>query len=106
MSFGLPILCFVFAFFVNDTSGCPPPSVLHPKSFSLDRLKYDVGWQGFSSLINLQAFAATVGYYLLSLTLNVVLPATESEGIQLRSGGRLKYRFNGRSISGVSCYNC
>lgn len=95
ISFGLPILCFVFAFFVNDTSGCPPPSLLQPKTFSLDKLKDDVGWQGFSSLINAQAFAATIGYYLFSLTLNAVLPATKVDGIELRSGGRLTYRFNG-----------
>ncbi|KKY28253.1 putative deltasterol reductase [Diplodia seriata] len=94
VSFGLPILCFVFAFFVNETSGCPPPSLLQPKTFSLDRLKLEVGWQGFSSLVNIPAFAATVGYYFFSLFLNAVLPATEVEGVQLRSGGRLKYRFN------------
>ncbi|KAL1633664.1 erg24, C-14 sterol reductase [Neofusicoccum ribis] len=85
ISFGLPILCFVFAFFVNDTSGCPPPSLLQPKTFSLDKLKDDVGWQGFSSLINAKAFAATIGYYLFSLTLNAVLPATKVDGIELRS---------------------
>lgn len=97
VSFGLPILVYVFAFFINETSGCPPPSVLQPKTFSLDKLKYEVGWQGFSSLTNLPAFGATVGYYVWSLFLNRVLPATEVEGIQLRSGGRLKYRFNGKS---------
>lgn len=70
---------------------------MHPKAFTLDKLKDEVGWQGFSSLINLQALAATTGYYFFSLFLNAVLPASEVEGVQLRSGGRLKYRFNGRS---------
>lgn len=35
-----------------------------------------------------------VGYIGLSLVLYRVLPATETEGTELRSGGRLKYRFN------------
>lgn len=97
VSFGLPILVYVFAFFINEVSGCPPPSVLQPKTFSLEKLKYEVGWQGFSGLINLPAFGATVAYYVWSLFLNRVLPATVVEGVQLRSGGRLKYRFNGKS---------
>ncbi|EKG17327.1 Ergosterol biosynthesis ERG4/ERG24 [Macrophomina phaseolina MS6] len=102
VSFGLPILVYVFAFFINEVSGCPPPSVLQPKTFSLEKLKYEVGWQGFSGLINLPAFGATVAYYVWSLFLNRVLPATVVEGVQLRSGGRLKYRFNAFSSALVT----
>jgi protein-S-isoprenylcysteine O-methyltransferase Ste14 len=37
-----------------------------------------------------------LAYYLLSLILYRVLPATEVEGTVLSSGGRLKYRFNSK----------
>jgi Delta14-sterol reductase len=70
--------------------------VLHPSSLNLEKLKQDIGWRGFESLFNWQAFAANLGWYLLSLTLYAVLPATEGEGTELRSGGRLKYKFNGK----------
>ncbi|KAF2091538.1 sterol C-14 reductase-like protein [Saccharata proteae CBS 121410] len=102
VSFGLPILCYIFAFVCNDVSGCPAPSTLHPSTLTLDQLKKDVGWQGWSSLINLNSVLATLGYYLFSLLLNVVLPAEEVEGVQLRSGGRLKYRFNAFSSAIVT----
>lgn len=78
----------------NDVSGCPAPSLLHPTTLNLDKLKQETGWPGFSGLINTQAVVATLGYYFLSLVLNFVLPAQEVEGTELRGGGRLKYRFN------------
>jgi delta14-sterol reductase len=79
----------------NDISGCPAPSLLHPYSFSLDQLKKEVGWTGFSGLLNTQAFLGTLAYYFLSLALYRFLPGEEHEGVELSSGGRLKYRFNG-----------
>jgi protein-S-isoprenylcysteine O-methyltransferase Ste14 len=78
----------------NDVSGCPAPSLLHPTSFSLEQLKKDVQWPGISGLLNTKAFFGTLGYYLLSLALHAFLPADTPEGTELRSGGRLKYRFN------------
>lgn len=94
ISFGLPIGCYAFAFLCNDTTGCPAPSLLHPSSLTLEKLKQDVGWPGVSGLINTKTVIATLGYYALSLVLNAVLPAQEIEGVELRSGGKLKYRFN------------
>lgn len=94
ISFGLPVLVYVFTFLCNDISGCPAPSLLHPYSLDLEQLKKEVGWTGFSGLLNTQAFLGTLGYYLLSLTLYAFLPADEPEGVELRSGGRLKYRLN------------
>jgi Delta14-sterol reductase len=91
----LPLLCYIFAFLCNEHSGCPSSSLLHPKSLTLEKLKADVGWPGFSGLINTQAALATLGYYTLSLTLNRVLPAQEVEGVELNCGGKLKYRLNG-----------
>ncbi|KXT08648.1 hypothetical protein AC579_9413 [Pseudocercospora musae] len=108
ISFGLPIGCYAFAFLCNDVSGCPPPSLLTPsKLFSapllsnkapwqhaLDTLAAEVGWPGWTGLINVEAILGTLFWYFLSLLLYVLLPAQEVEGTELRSGGRLKYRFN------------
>lgn len=73
--------------------------LLHPESFSLEQLKKEVGWTGFSGLLNTQALLGTLGYYFLSLVLYRFLPGEECEGTELRSGGRLKYKFNGKSYS-------
>lgn len=96
ISFGLPILVYVFTFACNDISGCPAPSLLSPKTLSLDRLKVEVGWpkEGIAGLASWEATAAVLGYYLVNLILYRVLPATEVDGTVLASGGRLKYRFN------------
>jgi len=108
ISFGLPIGCYAFAFLCNDVSGCPAPSLLNPsKLFSppvlsnkapwqhaLDTLATEVGWPGFSGLLNTEAVLGTAAWYGLSFLLNAILPATEVEGVELRSGGRLKYRLN------------
>ncbi|KAM5351168.1 hypothetical protein ACJ41O_003891 [Fusarium nematophilum] len=104
ISFLLPILVYIFHFACNDVSGCPAPSLLHPTTLSLDKLKQEVGWpeDGFAGLLSWKASAAAVGYVLLSLILYRVLPATEIEGTELRSGGRLKYRFNTLYSSSVT----
>jgi len=96
LTFGLPLFCYAVSFLCNDVSGCPAPAILHPSSLTLEKLKKDVGWRGVSSIFNWQAFVANLGWYFLSLILNVVLPANEVEGTELRSGGRLKYRMNGK----------
>lgn len=83
------------AFLCNDVSGCPVPSLLHPKSLTLEQLKSEVGWRGLSSLWNINAFLGTLGWYFLSLVLYAALPATTVQGVELKSGGRLTYRFNG-----------
>ncbi|KAJ9630414.1 erg24, C-14 sterol reductase [Taxawa tesnikishii (nom. ined.)] len=94
ISFGLPIACYAFAFLCNDVSGCPAPSLLEPSTLTLDKLKEETGWPGFAGLLNTEAFIGTLGYYLFSLLLWAFLPATEVQGTELSSGGRLKYRFN------------
>ncbi|CAM1505203.1 Fc.00g108400.m01.CDS01 [Cosmosporella sp. VM-42] len=96
ISFGLPILVFAFTFACNDISGCPAPSLLSPKTLSLGQLKREVGWpeDGFAGLVSWKASAAALGYIFLSMVLYRVLPAAEVRGTELRSGGRLKYRFN------------
>ncbi|KAL6884961.1 ERG4/ERG24 ergosterol biosynthesis protein [Trichoderma longibrachiatum] len=96
ISFGLPVLVYLFTFSCNDVSGCPAPSFLSPKTLSLDKLKLEVGWpkDGIWGLASWEASAALAGYYLLNLILYAILPAQKVEGTVLRSGGRLKYRFN------------
>jgi hypothetical protein len=97
VSFGLPILLYLFTFACNDISGCPAPSLLSPKTLSLDALKQEVGWpaDGIWGLGSWKASGWTLAYYLFSAVLYRVLPATEIEGTKLANGGRLKYRFNG-----------
>ncbi|KAF2121279.1 sterol C-14 reductase-like protein [Lophiotrema nucula] len=94
ISFGLPVVCYAMAFLCNDISGCPPPSLLHPTTFDLEQLKMEVGWKGWSGLLNTKAVLGVFGYYLLSLVLYAFLPAEEASSTPLRTGGRLKYRFN------------
>lgn len=112
ISFGLPIGCYAFAFLCNDVSGCPAPSLLSPHRLftppalstqpgwqhALETLKKEVAWPGFAGLLNAEAAIGALGWYALSLALYVVLPAHEVEGVELRSGGRLKYRLNGTSL--------
>ncbi|KAF5005590.1 hypothetical protein FDECE_7997 [Fusarium decemcellulare] len=96
ISFGLPILVYIFAFACNDISGCPVPSLLSPKTLSLDRLKHEVGWPqtGMIGLFSWEALATSIGYVLVNAILYRVLPAAEVEGTVLRSGRKLKYRLN------------
>jgi Delta14-sterol reductase len=102
ITLGLPTLVYAFLFACNDVSGCPAPSLLSPKTFTLDKLKQDINWQGWHTFINPNAFYATLGWYAFSLLLYTILPATEVEGTALRSGGRLKYRFNSKSVHCVT----
>lgn len=96
ISFILPILCYAFVFLCNDITGCPAPSLLRPRTLSIDQLKVEIGWpeNGIAGLLSWQASAAALGYMFLSAVLYRVLPATEVEGPELRSGGRLKYKLN------------
>lgn len=91
----LPIICYAFGLLCNDITGCPATSLLHPSTLTLESLKQDVGWHGWSTIFTTQAFLANLGWYGLSLLLYRFLPAIEAEGTELRTGGRLNYRFNG-----------
>lgn len=75
------------------------PSALHPKSLTLGKLKEETGWppDGILGLASFKVTAWVLGYYLSSLVLLAVLPGVESEGVELKSGGKLKYKFNGTS---------
>lgn len=96
ISFGLPILVYLFTFSCNDVSGCPAPSLLSPSTLKLDQLKREVGWpeEGIWGLADNKVTAAVLGYYLFNALLYRILPATEVDGVELASGGRLKYRCN------------
>ncbi|KAL9599348.1 MAG: hypothetical protein Q9219_003881 [cf. Caloplaca sp. 3 TL-2023] len=95
-SFGLPLVCYLAAFVCNDISGCPVPSLLHPRSLTLSKLKEEVGWphDGFLGLASSKVLGYVLAYYLLSLLLQAALPGMVVQGVQLKSGGRLEYKFN------------
>ncbi|KAH0541339.1 hypothetical protein FGG08_004177 [Glutinoglossum americanum] len=96
ITLGLPLACFLATFVCNDISGCPVPSVLHPSTLTLEKLKQEVGWpeNGIWGLASYEVTGWLLGYYLLSLILQGILSGDEIEGVALRSGGRLKYKFN------------
>jgi hypothetical protein len=99
VSFGLPILLYVFTFACNDVSGCPaPPLLSNWKKIDLQELKRDVGWpaNGIWGLASWEVTGWTLAYYLFNAVLYRVLPAVEAEGVELSSGGRLKYRMNSK----------
>ena len=94
---GLPTVCYLAAFLCNDVSGCPVPSALHPKSLTLATLKDETGWpvDGVLGLGSFKVTAIVLGYYAVSLLLQTILPGTEIQGPELRSGGKLQYKLNG-----------
>ncbi|KAI9827951.1 MAG: erg24, C-14 sterol reductase [Phylliscum demangeonii] len=96
LTVGLPLLCYFALFACNDVSGCPVPSLLHPTRLRWGQLKRDVGWpkDGLAGLTSVSAMAWTLGYYGLSVLMQLVLPAEEVEGAELQTGGKLKYRLN------------
>ncbi|KAL8717081.1 MAG: hypothetical protein Q9225_005648 [Loekoesia sp. 1 TL-2023] len=112
-SFGLPIVCYLAAFVCNDVSGCPVPSILHPRSLTLSKLKEEAGWprDGFLGLASWKVTGFVLAYYFFSLVVQAALPGVVVQGAQLRSGGRLEYKFNAFSsavtvvlIAGIGTY--
>ncbi|TPX13836.1 uncharacterized protein E0L32_005780 [Thyridium curvatum] len=101
ISFGLPVLCYLFTFACNDISGCPAPSLLNLKSLDLETLKREVGWPDnvVCGLISWRVMGWTLAYYLFSAVLQRVLPGQEVEGTVLANGGRLKYKLNRVSLA-------
>ncbi|KAI4204172.1 MAG: hypothetical protein LQ350_001363 [Teloschistes chrysophthalmus] len=91
-----PFICYVAAFLCNETSGCPIPSTLSPRSLTLKKLKEEAGWpqDGLLGLASLRVTGYVLAYYLFSLVLQAALPGLVVQGVQLRSGARLEYKFN------------
>lgn len=109
ITFGLPILLYIFAFGCNDVAGCPVPSILDPRSLSWEKLASETGWPegDICDLFSWKATSVMVGYYSLSLILDRILPAEEVYGTKLVHHGRpLKYRLNGFSSSIVQLAAC
>lgn len=65
----------------------------------MDTLKAEVGWPGWTGLFSIEAFLGTLAWYAASLVLLKVLPSYQVDGVELKIGGRLKYRFNGMRIN-------
>ncbi|PQE33131.1 Delta(14)-sterol reductase protein [Rutstroemia sp. NJR-2017a WRK4] len=108
ISFGLPILCYLTTLLCNDISGCPVPSTLSPSTLTIEKLKQEVGWpaNGIWGLTSWDVFGKVLGYYGLSLILHKVLPGEHLEGVELASGGKLKYKFNTWSSTMVTFAIC
>ncbi|KAI9803731.1 MAG: erg24, C-14 sterol reductase [Piccolia ochrophora] len=104
MTTALPLVCYASLFLCNDISGCPVPSVLHPKSSTLQKLKLEVAWptNGVFGLVNVQATAWMFAFYFVSLVFQRLLPGKEVDGVELKSGGKMRYKFNAFN-SGVLC---
>jgi delta14-sterol reductase len=71
--------------------------MLHPSTLTLAKLKQEVGWpkDGILGLGSFEVTGYVLAYCFLSLCLQAILPGEEVEGVQLKSGARLRYRFNG-----------
>ncbi|KID74608.1 Delta(14)-sterol reductase [Metarhizium brunneum] len=107
--FGLPALLYAFFFTCNDMTGCPAPALLSPQTLSWEVLKSQVPWpeNGLAGFASWKATGWMLAYYLLSLLLYRMLPATEVYGTKLRESGRpLKYRFNAFSSTVVQLAAC
>ncbi|KAI9751169.1 MAG: erg24, C-14 sterol reductase [Lichina confinis] len=96
MTLGLPVLCFLTTFLCNDIAGCPIPCILHPSTFTWQLFKEESGWprDALYGFTNRTVVAWVLGYHALSVVMQLGLPGQEVEGVELRSGGRLKYKFN------------
>lgn len=93
----------------NDVSGCPAPGLLSPRSLTWGAIKEQTPWPetGLSGFSSWSATAAVLGYYLVSLVLHRVLPATEVRGTKLRESGKtLLYRFNAFSSTVAQLIPC
>lgn len=92
--FGLPLLLYSFAFGCNDVAGCPIPSLLPGRALTWENIKADTNLS-ISSFISWEALLVTLGYYVYSLLLWRLLPASVVHGTKLVHHGRpLSYRFN------------
>jgi Delta14-sterol reductase len=96
ITFGLPLLVYVFIFTCNDVSGCPAPALLSPRTLTLEKLKTQTSWpeNGIVGLFDLNVMLYVLGYFGLCLALQLLLPGEEVTGSQLGTGGRHKYKFN------------
>lgn len=98
ITFGLPLLLFVFAVTCNDSTGCPVPSLVQSKRFSWETLQVETGWRdGIWSFPRLGVSIVVLAYYMLNMALWRMLPAQEMYGTKLVHHDRpLKYRLNGK----------
>ncbi|KAI1919720.1 erg24, C-14 sterol reductase [Ophidiomyces ophidiicola] len=105
---GTPAIVYSFAFFCNDISGCPPPSLLHPSTLSIESLKAEIGWpqDGIKGLYDGHVMLCVLGYYALNLALQIFLPGREVDGEVLACGKRLKYKFNAFNSSVLILLGC
>jgi delta14-sterol reductase len=98
ITFGLPLLLYIFAFACNDVAGCPIPSLLQPHSLSWEKVKGETGLLNatVADFFSWEVTLVTLAYYSWDLLLWRILPAKQVYGTKLVHHGRpLSYRFNG-----------
>lgn len=101
ITLGLPVLLYFFTFGCNDVTGCPVPSLLHPRTLSWENLRSEIGWPkgGVWDLASWEVTGVVLAYYIFSMILWRALPAQEVYGTKLVQHGRpLKYRLNGKHV--------
>ncbi|KAF7181916.1 hypothetical protein CNMCM7691_001304 [Aspergillus felis] len=109
ITFGLPLLLYIFAFACNDVAGCPVPSLLHIHSLSWEKVKADTGLliASMANFFSWEVTFVTFAYYIWGLLLWRILPAKQVYGTKLMHHGRpLSYRFNAFSASVVTLAIC
>lgn len=96
ITFLLPILVYSGIFLCNDVSGCPAPALLDPRTLTLEKLKAQTPWpdNGILGLFDASVTAWVLGYYALSVALQLFLPGQELQGMTLDTGGKHHYKFN------------
>ncbi|KAF4228625.1 hypothetical protein CNMCM6457_006832 [Aspergillus fumigatiaffinis] len=109
ITFGLPLLLYIFAFACNDVAGCPIPSLLQPHSLSWEKVKGETGLLNatVANFFSWEVTLVTLAYYSWDLLLWRILPAKQVYGTKLVHHGRpLSYRFNAFSASAVTLAIC
>jgi hypothetical protein len=93
VSLTVPLTIYGLYFTCSEASGgCPPP--LWSLPFNFVRSVRDLDW--WASLFDGKATAAYFAWYAFTVLAWYILPGDWVEGPELRSGGRLSYKVNGR----------
>lgn len=93
ITLGVPFTTYALYFGCSESSGgCPPPLATIPTNVS-HSLSSPTFWK---SLWDTQSFLMYCGWYSFCVLAWYFLPGDWVEGVQLRTGGRKKYKINGQ----------
>ncbi|KAH7903825.1 ERG4 ERG24 ergosterol biosynthesis protein, partial [Hygrophoropsis aurantiaca] len=103
ITLGVPATTYALYFACSEAAGCPPPLALLPARFLA--AVSDVQW--WAGLWDTQAALAYAAWYAFCVAAWAVLPGDWVDGVQLRTGGRKKYKINAFSTFlltlGITC---